>query len=209
MRKLLLFLPALLCTWGLYAQMELDQAYINVIQEYRKAYLHEFESNPKAPLEKQDLAAIRFYEPDLRYALKCQFVRTPDAEPFDLATYSGITKPYVKYGVATFSWEGKTYELSLYRSLGQSLPQYRDLLFLPFKDKTNNVETYGGGRYIDIRIGEIVDNQLLIDFNKAYNPYCAFSDGYNCPVPPFENHLELAVEAGEKMYLGEKRKRKF
>ncbi len=202
-------MPAFLCTFYLYAQMAQDQTHTTIIQEYRKAYLHEFESNPKSPLEKQDLASLRFYEPDARYAIKCQFNRTPDAEPFEMATYSGITKPFVQFGIATFTWEGQTINISLYRSLGQTLPQYRDLLFLPFKDLTNNVDTYGGGRYIDLRIGEIVDNQVLIDFNKAYNPYCAFSEGYNCPVPPFENHLELVIEAGEKMYLGEKRKRKF
>jgi uncharacterized protein len=209
MKKLLSLLPALFFVLGLNAQMDLDQAHATIIQEYRKAYVHEFESNPKSPLEKQDLQALRFYEPDARYAIKCQFTRTPDAEPFEMATYSGITKPFVQYGIATFNWEGKSIKISLYRSLGQTLPQYRDLLFLPFKDLTSNVDTYGGGRYIDLRIGEIVDNQVIIDFNKAYNPYCAFSDGYNCPVPPFENHLEMAIEAGEKMYLGEKRKRKF
>jgi len=77
---------------------------------------------------------------------------------------------------------------------------YRDYLFLPFKDATNGDSTYGGGRYIDIRMSEINNNTLTIDFNKAYNPYCAYSDGFNCPVPPLENHLEVALEAGERKF---------
>ena len=72
-----------------------------------------------------------------------------------------------------------------------------DHLFLPFTDNTNGVETYGGGRYIDLKIP--AGNTINIDFNKAYNPYCAYSDKYSCPIPPPENHLDIEIKAGIKL----------
>lgn len=75
-----------------------------------------------------------------------------------------------------------------------------DYLFIPFKDKTNGAATYGGGRYLELRMGEIIDNKVVIDFNKCYNPYCAYSEGFNCPIPPLENHLDIKIEVGEKMF---------
>ena len=78
--------------------------------------------------------------------------------------------------------------------------QYKNYLFLPFTDATTGVETYESGRYIDLEINDIKDNLVIIDFNKAYNPYCAYTTGYNCPIPPAENDLHIAITAGEKAY---------
>ncbi len=77
---------------------------------------------------------------------------------------------------------------------------YKDHLFLPFTDLTSGEESYGGGRYIDLETTGIINNRLVIDFNKAYNPYCTYSDGYNCPIPPRENDLPVAIRAGEKAF---------
>jgi uncharacterized protein len=200
MKKALLLLFGLLL--GLFAQAQNEGNYHKTLKAFRKHYIAEFKSNPKSPLGKKDLKNLRFYAINPTYAVECVFRLTPDEKPFDLPTYSGITKPYVKYGVAEFTLNGQKWQLSVYRSLGPALPQYRDYLFLPFKDHSNGEETYGGGRYINLKIGDIINNRLTIDFNKAYNPYCAYSDGYNCPIPPNENHLELSIAAGEKMYVG-------
>lgn len=179
------------------------QAYAREIKEHRKHYKEEFLKEERSPLDKKGVKKLRFFSPDETYRVTCSFERTPEAEPFDMATYSGITKPYVQYGTATCPLRGKTIEIAIYQSLRlQQLPMYRDYLFIPFKDLTNGESTYGGGRYMDIRISDIQDGQVALDFNKAYNPYCAYSDGYNCPVPPVENHLEMAVEAGEKDFGG-------
>jgi uncharacterized protein (DUF1684 family) len=75
---------------------------------------------------------------------------------------------------------------------------YEDYLFIPFKDLTNGEDTYGGGRYLDLKIPE--GETILIDFNRAYNPYCAYNHNYSCPIPPFENHLKVKIEAGVKKY---------
>ena len=76
-------------------------------------------------------------------------------------------------------------------------PKYIDHLFIPFNDLTNYEETYGGGRYIDLSLNDIKDGKVVLDFNKCHNPYCAYSDGYNCPIPPEANRLKVAVKAGE------------
>lgn len=180
------------------------------IAQHRQQYKLDFLTEPRSPLKAQDTAFLDFFEPDLEWRIKARFVSTPDAIPFDLPTYSGKTKQYRQYGELIFEKAGKTHRLQLYQSIQLAqMEAYRDYLFLPFKDLTNAAETYGGGRYLDFRMKEIeeVDGSawLWIDFNKCYNPYCAFSDGYNCPVPPVENHLDLRVDAGERNFKGEKK----
>nr|MBP9795861.1 DUF1684 domain-containing protein [Chitinophagales bacterium] len=107
----------------------------------------------------------------------------------------------VQYGTISFQLHDSTFILSIYQSMKlREQDEYKDYLFVPFNDNTNNNETYGGGRYMDFRMGEIADGKLLVDFNKAYNPYCAYSGGYACPVPPAENKLNTNIKAGEKQY---------
>ncbi|GAB4243052.1 MAG: DUF1684 domain-containing protein [Saprospiraceae bacterium] len=179
--------------------------YAAQIAEFREHYKEEFKADPRAPLKTdEELAAMRFYPSDPSYRVEAVFVATPEAKPFEMATYSGITKPYRKYGVLLFELNGKKLKLAVYESLRlKNMPQFKDHLFLPFKDATNGEETYGGGRYIDLSSADIVDGKLVLDFNKAYNPWCCYSDGYSCPIPPTENHLDVPIRAGEMMYAGE------
>ena len=103
------------------------------------------------------------------------------------------------FGVLSFMLKGEEYELSIYQ--GKDLMHregFEDYLFLPFFDETNGDETYGGGRYIDARIPE--GDIMTIDFNKAYNPYCAYNDKYSCPIVPRKNYLAMKVEAGVKAF---------
>ena len=78
--------------------------------------------------------------------------------------------------------------------------KYRNYLFVPFTDATTGDESYGSGRYLEFYIADIQNNTLQLDFNKAYNPYCAYAAGYKCPIPPRENNLPLAIKAGEKNF---------
>lgn len=102
----------------------------------------------------------------------------------------------------SFKLNGKNYSLSVYQADAEVLekfPEYADLLFLPFKDLTNGKETYGGGRYIDIKTP--AGNNVILDFNLAYNPNCAYgSERFSCPIPPKENFLPAQIKAGEKSY---------
>ncbi len=175
------------------------------IKSHRKAYKKSFLTEERSPLHKKEVRFLNFFNPDQNYQVKAVFTTTPDSAPFDMATYSGITKSYRQYGTLTFHINGTAHQLSIYQSmLLMRMPGYKDYLFLPFKDLSNGDSTYGGGRYLDFRFEDIKNDTLIIDFNKAYNPWCAYSDGYNCPIPPLENHLDLAIPAGEKNYTPKK-----
>lgn len=181
-------------------------SYAEEVNRHREAYKKDFLHNDRSPLGAEDLDKLRFYEPDETYRVRCTFTRTPDEKPFELPTYSGITKPYVKYGVLNFELKGEPFQLAVYQSLAlRGMPQYAQYLFLPFRDLTNDETTYGGGRYLDLNMAELEKDEIILDFNKCYNPWCHYSDGYNCPIPPTENSLETAIEAGEKMWTGNKK----
>lgn len=201
--KLLYWITLVLAGCSVTAQAQTaHKSYVETISQHRKEYKAEFLKTDNSPLKSEsDLAYLQFYAPDSTFRFLATVRLTPEAEPFDMPTYDGQKKPYVKYAVLTFTHKGQTQQLALFRSLQlMRMPQYRDYLFLPFKDITNGQQTYGGGRYLDLRLADIKDNTLLLDFNKAYNPYCAYSDGYACPIPPKENVLPIAILAGEKSF---------
>ena len=195
--RILLFFCTLITTYAM-AQVP----FAGQLAQYRETYKKELLDSAGGPLKaKADLAYVHFYEPDSAYRIIATVERTINAEPFQMPTYSGKTKEHVAYAVLSFTLAGKPQQLTLYRSLNlMKVPNYRDYLFLPFKDATSGRETYGGGRYIDFRTGDIKDGKVTLDFNRAYNPYCAYQEGYSCPIPPKNNVLSVAIEAGEKTY---------
>ncbi len=174
------------------------------ITAHRVQYKAGFLQDERSPLKEEDLVNLDFY-PALKSAkVRADFKLTPTEEPFELPTYSGITRTYRKYGIATFLWKGDSTSLALYQNMTLiSNPVHKDYLFLPFKDETSGVETYGGGRYLNMSKEDTADGQISIDFNKAYNPWCAYSEGFNCPIPPVENQLKFRILAGERQYKGE------
>ena len=177
------------------------------LNAYREQYKHEFLTDPRSPLKEADLQYLDFFPEMKKAVVKAQFQKTPAEEPFELPTYSGVTRTYRKYGIAYFNWGPFSSSLVLYENMtNKSNPLYKDHLFLPFTDSTNGETTYGGGRYLDMSKADAEDGEIIIDFNKCYNPWCAYSDGFNCPIPPLDNKLPYAVEAGEKMYKGEHKK---
>lgn len=202
----ILLLIAFLASTALSAQQP-DTAFAAETARHREHYKQEFLTDARSPLSAQDTALLDFFPPDPAWRVTTRFERTPDAQVFDMMTYSGKKRLYVQYGTAHFEVAGKPYQLALYQNLALIRQDaYKDHLFLPFKDHTNGDTTYGGGRYLDLHTGDIgSDGALVIDFNQCYNPWCAYSDGYNCPVPPVANHLELEVAAGERNYQGEKK----
>jgi len=142
-----------------------------------------------------------FYEPDSTFRVKCHFTKTKSQSTFSIPTVDGKQKEYYKYGILDFDIKGKKLKLNVYRSLAlMKNPKYKNYLFVPFKDLSSGKETYGGGRYLDLETTDIKEDVVILDFNKAYNPYCAFSSGYSCPIPPKENHLNARIDAGEKNF---------
>ncbi len=201
MTKSFFLIAILTCTFSLItAQNEAEVDYSKELKKYRKDYKKALLVDERSPVDsKKELKSIDFFEPNEDYIVKCLFIRTAYEKPFEMATYAGITKPYLKYGELLFELPGEgTLRLSVYQSLkGISMPAYKDHLFIPFKDATNGDITYGGGRYIDIQVSDIKQGIVFLDFNKAYNPWCAYGDGFSCPIPPAENHLSVAIKAGE------------
>ncbi len=181
-----------------------SSSYNKIINDYREEYKKGFISDDGSPIKKEDVQYLRFYNPDKKYKVNAQFVKTKMAYPFDMATLDGQRRKYIEYGTLIFDLKGKKFVLKIYQNLSlMDKPEYQDLLFLPFTDLTNGKETYDGGRYLDFHIRDIKDNILVLDFNKAYNPYCAYSKDYSCPKPPEENNLKTEIKAGEKKFAKE------
>ncbi len=177
------------------------QTYEKSILDHREHYKNEFIKDKDAPIKKKDIKHLRFFDPDSKYQVSASFSRTTDATPFEMLTSSGKTRSYVAYGILEFEIAGKTQNLTIYRSLDlQKIPKYRHYAFVPFKDLTNGKLSYGGGRYLDLQTTDIENGHLVLDFNKAYNPYCAYSAGYSCPIPPEANHLQVEINAGEQNF---------
>jgi len=179
------------------------QTFKSKIEAHRRLYKAELISDAHGPLKKDDLKHIRFYDPDSAYCVPARATRVLNAPVFQIAVFTGQAQgqQYMRYAVLEMTLNGKPISLTVYRNMDlASKPDYVDYLFLPFTDLTNGNETYAGGRYIDLREKDFKDNVVMIDFNKAYNPYCAFGGNYVCPKPPDENRVPMPVKAGEKIY---------
>lgn len=172
---------------------------------FREGRDKEFRDKKESPLKEEDFAGftgLNYFPVDNKYRVKATFTRTPSEKYFQMPTSSGTTKKFVKYGILKFRLAGNPYQLSVYqidKEILAKFPEYGDLLFMPFKDATSRTGTYGGGRYIDIKTPK--GKTVILDFNLAYNPNCAYGGAkWNCPIPPRENSLDVALTAGEKRY---------
>ena len=179
-----------------------DKTYIKSIKKHRKERRREFRDPRRSPLREgaKQFKRLVYYEISPEYRVEARLEETPEAIPFKIPTSdTNVTKDYVSFGKLHFTLGGRAHQLIVYKSLALSrLPQYRSYLFLPFRDETTGRESYGGGRYLDLQIPE--GKHIQIDFNLAYNPNCAYSEGWACPIPPAENTLDVPVKAGEKNY---------
>ena len=208
---LVLFLLSLSCKEKRYHDqeekntVELESGAMEDIVQFQKKMNEEFKDPETSPLPdrfRKDFTTLDFYEPDTTYRIIAKFTRTPEALPFMMPTTTERQTEEVVFGIITFSLKGRTHKLEVYQN--QELMQqekYRDYLFLPFADPTNGEETYGGGRYLDLTIP--TGDTILLDFNKAYNPYCAYNPKYSCPLVPKQNRLDIEITAGVKAFKKE------
>ena len=167
--------------------------YVESIKAYQKIYIDSHEV-----VQGKDKKYFRFFPINKTYNVSAYFERVFDTIGFTMPTSAGTVKYFYKYGRLDFMIDGK--ECLLYVYQGKELMQtetYKDYLFVPFTDATTGNESYGSGRYLEFYKKDIQGDSLQIDFNKAYNPYCAYATGYKCPIPPRENRLGLAIKAGE------------
>lgn len=201
--RILILLFILLIHHNFYAQNSVEnKSYFKSIQKYRDSINKHFKNKKTTILSKNHLKkfdSLNYYKTNLKYKVEATIKRVNDSEIFAIPTTTGRKTYYKTYAIATFELEGKPYTLHIYQNQQIiSNPIYKDYLFLPFKDLTNEETTYSGGRYVNMKIPK--SNKVIIDFNKAYNPYCTYNANYSCPIPPNENHLNVAIKAGVKSF---------
>lgn len=170
--------------------------------EFQKKINAEYKDVTTSPLKKKDrqvFEGLEFFTFDSSYVVSAKLKRTPDTKWFKMQTTTDRVSEERVYGILDFELKGNRYQLNVYQ--GKELMHkkgFEDYLFLPFLDETNGLDSYGGGRYIDAKIPK--DDVMVIDFNSAYNPYCAYNDKYSCPIVPRENYLKTKIFAGVKVF---------
>ncbi|MEM6297806.1 MAG: DUF1684 domain-containing protein [Bacteroidota bacterium] len=177
--------------------LQVSQTYVERMEAERKEKNDFLKADSESPLsssQKKEFEGLKYFAPneDFRFEATLDFEPFRKAESVILATSTGEQQEVTPKARAKFTKDGVQVSIILYALAGES--DY----FLPFRDATTGKTTYPAGRYLEIE--KSTDNTVILDFNKAYNPYCAYSDKYSCPLPPQENHLPIAIEAGEKIY---------
>jgi len=179
------------------------------LRQYRKSIVkernekdREFTEPGNSPLDsmgQQSFRGLEYFRISPSWKISARLERYSNPDTIKMKTTTERLPLYLVYGKALFTIDGKEFGLTIFRNIGlMSKPGFEDYLFVPFTDETSGNKSYGGGRYIDARI--IEGDSIVIDFNKAYNPYCVYSKKYSCPVPPSENFLPVQVTAGEKAF---------
>lgn len=195
---LMLFLfPLISCS-----QKPESASYTQEIKKHRYELNVKFADKETTPLTEKDFkefSTLDFFPIDTSFNIVAKFELNENPILFEMQTTTDRKPFYKTYGVASFELNGETYKLQVYQNQELILdPEYKNHLFIPFVDKTSGNESYGGGRYLDLE--KTNADTIVLDFNKAYNPYCAYSDEYSCPIPPIENHIDLAIMAGAKAF---------
>lgn len=170
-----------------------------VFQKELNASYKDVTHSPLKPEDRKHFMGLDFFKVDSSYVVTATLKRTPDSPWFKMPTTTSRVSQERIFGDISFTLKGKTYSLHVYQNKELMTKEgFEAYLFLPFLDLTNGETTYGGGRYIDTSIPD--GDTLVIDFNTAYNPYCAYNEKYSCPIVPRANFLNTKVEAGVKRF---------
>jgi uncharacterized protein (DUF1684 family) len=167
------------------------------LTEFRKHKDEFFATDPQSPLpseERRSFTGLKYYPENPALRFEATVTPSDDHQVVQMQTNTGEVRDYHKYGTFRFEVDGQPAELSVYSSGNGDA-------FVPFADATSGRETYGAGRYLDLE--PLGGDRFLVDFNLAYNPWCAYSPYYSCPLPPAENRLQVPIRAGEKNFKAE------
>ncbi|MBX7240897.1 MAG: DUF1684 domain-containing protein [Bacteroidia bacterium] len=165
------------------------------VQNLRIQKDSQFAKSTESPItEPQKFKGLSYFPPTEAYKVQASFKAYPSGDTLFMRTTSNEIQKMIRVGKIQFQLFKHDYELSAYKPTGSGESRY----FIPFKDMTNGLSTYGGGRYLDVEIKN--PSSFMLDFNFAYNPYCVYNEKYSCPLPPAENMLSIELFAGEKMY---------
>ena len=165
------------------------------ITKFRHSKDQFFAQNHDAPLtheQQQEFSGLNYYDEneELRFEIEPDLIEGRDI--IEMQTSTGDVTSYQRWGTISFEVEGQPAKLTLYRD------EHGGQFFLPFVDTTSGKDTYGAGRYLDVE--QTHDGEILVDFNYAYNPYCAYNEQWSCPLTPFENRIQVPIRAGEKKF---------
>ena len=187
-----------------------EKAYADQVQALRQHKDHFFGSSLESPIpddtRRRGFAGLSYFPPDLAFRVRAMIVPFQRQALVDLGTTTGAIRPQVRHAELRFRIGEQNLRLT-----GFLDPHYREHhhgqdhgveLFVPFRDASSGRETYGAGRYVEVQVEEEADSRQVatIDFNLAYNPFCAYNEAYSCPLPPVENALPVAIRAGERIY---------
>ncbi len=188
-----ILIPVILVAYVIWQSAEGSDEYIQSIETHWNDRHDFFRTSEASPFLQNNIPyePVQFFKPDPKYKVSARLDRLSSRETLKIANSDGTNTTYLKYARANFKLEGKEHSLLILKALG-----FGSQYFTAFSDETSAITTYGGGRYLDLLIGK--SDRVEIDFNKAYNPYCAYVPEYLCPLPPRENFLSVAIEAGEK-----------
>lgn len=172
-----------------------QENYVQEVLKEREETNRFMRTSPESPFKfvEEDFQGLKYFDPDPGYKINADFIPISNGQIRRIPTSDGKEELYLEYGYADFRLQNRDLRLLVLQSTDQSKH-----LFIPFADSTSGDLTYGAGRYLDITF--VRDGKILIDFNYAYNPYCAYSKKYSCPLPPAENYLAVSILAGEKNY---------
>jgi len=170
---------------------------LEAFRKQKDKFLAEHPQSPILPEDREHFRGATYYPVEMKYRVVAHLV--PETRPgvFRVQTTTGDFKEYTRIGRLEFEIDGQKLSLVAFMPPADE-PLHGNRLFVPFRDKTSGKETYGAGRYLDLN--KRPGDQYILDFNRAYNPYCAYSPYYSCPIPPGENNLPLEIRAGEKLF---------
>lgn len=200
MKNILITVVVVATLFGVYwffLTPEKNTSYEDQITLYRHQRAEFYRNSAESPFiaQKVPFTYLDYFEINRAFKIKAGFESYNPQKKLALATSTGTFDTLMIIGEATFNWDDQSQTLLVLGS-GTS----NDDLFIPFQDATSGKTSYGGGRYLEVQSPD--GSSIILDFNKCYNPYCAYTDGYTCPFPPKENRLDIPIEAGEKIYPG-------
>ena len=185
------------------ARHESETEYVKEIESFRREKDYFFKSDPESPIPhalREQFQGLAYLPVDPKYRASAKLVQDPNPQKIVLVTSKGVPRDMIRVGFFEFSVDATKQHLGAFKSVPQPGHHHADeSLFVPFRDATSGKESYGAARYLDIP--EQKGDEYVLDFNLAYNPYCAYSDDYVCPFPPRENWLSIPIRAGEKNFL--------
>jgi uncharacterized protein (DUF1684 family) len=165
-------------------------SFLETFRHEKDEFLRRDPHSPLTPEQREGFAGLQYFSENPDLDLKLEIDEFPEKKTVTMQTTTGDVQDYVRYGRLRFNVAGEEVELTLFHN-----PHG---FFLPFADSLAGQETYGAGRYLEPEI--LPDGRLHVDFNLAYNPYCAYNELYSCPITPAENRLKVPIRAGEKAF---------